>query len=329
MSSNRIKQKPTQLKYLKSGYQREGDYKATVENIGICEVNGNHPMRTQEDAIVVDIPHITSDAFMALSIQDRALIAKTTFANLQEKLTHVAEADNCGSCACISTGQVLDAKDGKITARVSTSYVGDSVGFIVVLYAKGKLKSVTPCNPALHDGDNDAECIAIAQGLGRKKGIIIEDRLSAGPYDGLLAVTRAFGDNVYAEHGLLHTPQTTEVTVDLAADDRVFMVVTCDGAMEHFKGDNSVAKYAEELGALFENHHQLSHEALAEKIVDNALEKESMDNITAMVAPLILGKPAITVGVFDGHGGAYVSKHVSANFARVFQDNLDHLGSYG
>lgn len=320
MGTNRRKIEEVELKHLAPIYRKEGDYLATTdENVGICEVNGNNSGRNQEDAVAVDIPSATSDAFMALKAQDKQRVIETTFAALQNNL-NASAATNCGSCACIATGQVKDNK-----ATVFTSYVGDSVAFLVVLSADGKLKSSIPCNPALHDGNNVVECVTITRGIGRKKGVVEFNRLCAGPDDGMLAVTRAFGDNAFFNYGLLHTPETTEITVDINPDDKVYMVATCDGAMEHCKGSNSVAKYAAELGCVFETNHHLSPERLAEKIVDYALKKGSMDNVTATVVPLEIGKPAVTVGVFDGHGGSYVSQHISDNFSKVFQYVVEHV----
>jgi len=318
MGTIEIKEKPVELKNLTPV---QGDYKATVGNVGICEVKGYRFQ--QEDAIAVGIPSETSAAFMALSPKDRSFVAEITFETLQSQLENNLEAKCCGSCACIASGHV---KNGK--ANVSTSYVGDSVAFLVVLTAEGKLKSVTACNPKLHDGHNEAECKAITQGIGRNQGVIVSDRLCADHLGSTLAVTRAFGDNGFFECGLLHTPETTEVSVNVASTDCAFMVVTCDGAMEYCKGRDSVTKYAEELGALFASHHQLSPESLAEKIVDHALEKGSTDNITAIVVPLEVGNPAVTVGVFDGHGGPFVSKQVSANFNNVFQHTIDNINDF-
>ncbi len=320
MGTNRRSIEERELKYLESKYRKESDYLATTdENVGICEVNGNNPARNQEDAVAVDIPSTTSDAFMSLELQDKKRVMETTFAALQDNLDSSA-ATSCGSCACVATGQVKDNK-----ATVFTSYVGDSVAFLVVLSADGKLKSSTPCNPALHDGNNVVERVTITKGIGREKGVIEANRLCAGLNDGMLAVTRAFGDHAFFNYGLLHTPETTDITVDINPDDKVYMVATCDGAMEHCKGIDSAAAYAEELGLLFERHHTLSPERLAEKIVNYALKKGSMDNITATVVPLEAGKPAVTVGVFDGHGGSYVSQNVSAHFSKVFQYVVLHM----
>lgn len=320
MSTGRSRIEEIELKHLESRYRKESDYKATTaENVSVCEVNGNNPARSQEDAVAVNIPSATSDAFMALSRQDKTKVTEATFTALQDNLDPYA-ASNCGSCACVATGQVKDNK-----ATVYTSYVGDSVAFLVVLSADGKLKSVTPCNPALHDGNNAVERVTITRGIERNKGVIAHNRLCARPEDGMLAVTRALGDNAFFDYGLLHTPQTTEITVDVTPGDQVYMIVACDGAMEHCKGVSCVATYAKELGLLFENHHNLSPEGLAQEIVDYALKKGSMDNITALVAPLKADKSAVTAGVFDGHGGSYVSQHVSTNFNGIFQHNVDHV----
>src|SRR6185437_16835320 len=118
MSANRIeiKEKPVELKYLTPV---KGDYKATVGNVGICEVKGYREQ--QEDAIVIGIPSETSDAFVALPSKDRSLVADATFLNLQSQLENKVDAIGCGSCACVASGHV---KNGK--ASVSTTYVGDS-----------------------------------------------------------------------------------------------------------------------------------------------------------------------------------------------------------
>ncbi len=322
---------------------RKGDHTLLREinqvKVGICEVNGNASSRDQEDTYITDASEI-SKAFMELSPEQRKLVVEKTFADLQEGLGEEQQ----GSCACIATGQVKEG--GK--AVVSTSYVGDSVAFLIILDANGRLKRAIACNPVLHYPDNAGEKKAITEGNKRKKGLVLEKdgipRLyeSAPDSNGnlqpvlrngrcrSLAMTRAFGDFNLALCGLSHIPETTEITIEgIDSTDRVFMVVTCDGAMEHCQNDPNT--FANELGQLFQKHHTSSPELLAEKIVDHGLAKDSMDNITAMVTELVVSKqeaaiidgPAASLAVFDGHGGARASNFLKQNYLKRFRTNIE------
>ncbi len=306
-----------QLKHLQ--LPSEHDYTLLIpeKNIGICEVNGNNPTRSQEDTVAVDASDETA-TFMDMPQDQKTRIATATFANLQHKLTKKGFIE--GSCVCVASGHV---KNGQAT--VFTSYVGDSVGFLIVLKEDGTLRSVTPCNTELHTGYNQDECHAIQHGIGREPGVISPDAYGTPRLAGALAITRTLGDIEFDDQGLSHVPQTTTVTAEVAPDDRVYMVLTCDGAMEHWEGKSSVKQFANELGNLFQQYHQLSPEILAEKIVDNALEKGSMDNITAMVVPL--GKYAVTAGVFDGHAGPEAANYLRDHYIKEFRKNIRGLKS--
>lgn len=310
---------PQQVPALKHLYiPLTSDYEMLMEDdIGVCEVNGNSEYRRQEDAVMIDASYVSLH-YMRLPVEQRKTVTNKTFAELQQKIEKSSHISSAGSCACVATGLIENG-----TAKVSTSYVGDSVAFLVVLNAEGVLKSITPCNPELHDGNNEMERFAIENGIQRAVGIIEKHDSGEGPLrlDGRLAVTRALGDVSYDDKGISHLPQTTDVTSEVKQGDQVYMVVTCDGAMEYCKGENSVASYAHDLGALIAKHHSLPPNKLATEIVDHALACGSADNITAMVVPLKEGK-AITAGVFDGHSGSAVADFLMKNFNDTFEKNV-------
>jgi TPR repeat protein len=161
--------------------------------------------------------------------------------------------------------------------------------------------------------------------MGRSKGTITKMVYRSGIIDkrlgGILAVTRAFGDTELDSQGISHQPQTTKTIATLHPGERAFMVVTCDGAMEHLKGDNVANQAAQELGSLLATGIAKGvpqQQTLAERIVDNALKNGSQDNISAMVTELHIGQPPLTAAVFDGHGGNKVSTDLSRHFVEHF-----------
>ncbi len=319
---------PPNLKHLYEGQEKIGqDYTEAIllpdekTILGICEVNGNSLHRSQEDAIAYEAGE-SSEQFSKLTAAEQEAVMKTTFASLQEKHGQV---ERPGSCACVATGYLRENR-----ATISTSYVGDSVSFLIVLDQHGKLKRTQACNPNLHNLDNPAEVAAIRNGTGRKQNpevVLGQERL------GFLNISRSLGDNKCSKFGLSHEPETTTVTYDIQAGDQVFMVVACDGVTEPFDEDDAedgkvAIAAAEKIGEIFANAFQEatppSPERLAELIVDDALERYSKDNISAMVVPLHLDAAPITAAVFDGHGGNQVSQALSDNFIVHFKEAISY-----
>jgi hypothetical protein len=303
-------------KAIEEAERRKGDHTLLVEaesevKIGICEINGNSPKRHQEDAYITDASPASTN-FMQLSPEERERVAKATFSTLQSQVKNKKD----GSSACVATAQVVEEKDSQERkVVVSTSYTGDSIAVLVIIHANGTYTSI-PCNPQLHDEYNNEECAAVELGYGsRVKGIISSAPSTAGRLEfrgeGILAMTRALGDSIFDGSGISHVPQTTEIAYKLQ------------------EGYKSVETYANEVGKLVAASCTEGAESIAETIVDYALARGSTDNVTSMVVPLEAAKPAVTVGVFDGHGSAEVSQALGEAYLTVFNDMVSNMREEG
>lgn len=290
---------------------------ATSETIGRRDA--------QEDAHAVDI----SDRSRKLS----RLTADERHAHmaLHFLLMQVAAAENQafnakGCCACAVTGWYRGDQ-----VHVSTSYVGDSVAILIGLDKTSKLKYAVACNPDLHNIDNAEEILLVKNGQGRRANpyALVNKRLAWE-----LLVTRSIGDADYEEFGVCHAPVTTLVEKEYTSLDQVYMVVACDGAMEHVTNKHQTANdFANELGTLFVDalaSGKKTAKFLADMIRDNAFNAGSGDNISVMVMQINKKALPITAAVFDGHDGVEVSQLCRDNFAihmQVVNDLYKHLQS--
>jgi serine/threonine protein phosphatase PrpC len=292
----------------------QGDYAINqdLENggqIGICEVIGKRSK--QEDAVCFDAGANSKDYTM-FDANEKFAVMTAAFLNLQSGFMIPALKDS-GSCACVATGWINDNN-----INVSASYVGDSVAYLVVLDANNQLKSTTACNPALHDLSNNNEVDAIKSGNDRAQDATLkpgQERLAG------LAVTRALGDADYDSFGISHKPQIESLSQTYAEGDQAFMIVVCDGAMEHLKSEGVANTYAAELGALVQAQLQNNTKKpaeIAKAIEQNATNQKSGDNISVIVAPLQPGMNPVTAAVFDGHNGNQVSKILGRDFNAEF-----------
>lgn len=283
--------------------------------LGVCEIVGERS--NQEDALIYDVVGY-SEQLSRLKAENREFCMSLLFLMQQMNTAKNADCDSKGSCACIATGW---HRKGRM--HVSTSYVGDSVSFLIVLNAQGQLKHAVACNTNLHNIHNESEIIAIKNGVARQAFAFAKLNQRVGWQ---LALTRALGDTDYEMFGLSHAPETTLVTRRVTSTDHVFMVSTCDGAMEHLAKEPQAAfLFAKELGSLFEDafkQKKTSAKELAEIIKNNAVEKASKDNITVVVVPFNKKSLAMTTALFDGHGGDVVSNSCKDNFTITMQNVL-------
>lgn len=282
--------------------------------VGISENIGKRPF--QEDAITYAANKSVSDfAAMPLDVQEQVMT--TAFLELHQALAKHPKSDEMGTCACVATGSV-----DKVKANVSVSYVGDSVAYLVVLDKDNNLKLSQACNPALHDGNNQKELAEIRAGTNRAQYADME----VGGRVGGVAVTRALGDKNSESVGLSHDPQTVKISCPVEKTDKIFMVVTCDGAMEYLKKSKAVAEdYASDLGkdiferTLRENPHATPSE-IARIAVKHALAKDVGDNVSVVVTPLKFGQDPVMTAVFDGHNGYALSQRSGDTFNHHFDD---------
>ncbi|MEY3202378.1 MAG: hypothetical protein RIR70_1928 [Pseudomonadota bacterium] len=160
-----------------------------------------------------------------------------------------------------------------------------------------------------------------------KKWLSMEDVTRRGriliPDGGSLSVSRAFGDRDY-DWALGRQPHITQINLaerlpGLSHQDRVFLVVSCDGLTEVPSQDFELAQrwladcFRRTLKAGNDDH-------LAEHLITHAYQ-HSHDNITAMVTEIPnvpgYGSGAVVIGVADGHGGHTTARQVAANMSRL------------
>lgn len=284
--------------------------------IGICEVKGGR--KKQEDAICYDAGQ-SSQQFSKLDNAEKSTVMTATFVGLQLGLYTPELKDELkdkGSCVCAATGWIDDNK-----INMSTSYVGDSVAYMLVLDKENNLKYCAAANPGLHDLNNPNEVEAIQKGVDRsQEKIEAGQKILAG-----LAVTRALGDADFDGHGISHKPETTSLSFPYQEDDKVFMIVVCDGAMEHLKESGVAETFAAQLGDVVKEQMTATITAgqIAKSIEQNATKLGSRDNISVMVVPLQKNLSPVTAVVFDGHNGNEVSQKLSRDFNQKFQQVLN------
>lgn len=298
----------------------QGDYNIDLPlknggQIGICEVIGGRTK--QEDAVCYDASMLSLQ-FSKLDNEEKANVMTATFVSLQSQF-NAPELKDKGSCACAATGWIDDTN-----INLSTSYVGDSVAYMLVLDQANNVKYCAAGNPALHDlaNPNEVETIKNGQDRTQDKDVVLGQKRLGG-----LAVTRALGDTDFDSAGISHKPETTALSFPHEATDKVFMIVVCDGAMEHLKGDNVAQAYAKELASVVQKqlneNNNISPSKIAKSIELNATQQKSGDNISVMVVPLQKGLSPVTAVVFDGHNGNEISQACGRDFNQHFQRILE------
>ncbi|VEG91123.1 PP2C family serine/threonine-protein phosphatase [Legionella spiritensis] len=276
-------------------HKDEGDYRASYpvddeNSAGVCEIKGWR--ETQEDVLIVETDNlITSFTGLSKEQQTEALLA--AFAKMQ---TYHGQYPMQGSTACVATAWLDEEK----CINVVTAGLGDSTAFLIVLDARGELDYSDRLN-RLHKATDRAETDYIK----RAGGSVSRYRLG-----GILAISRAIGDT--ALPGINHTPEIYFRKRKLPDDGVAFLVVACDG-LEEGLSRQDIFNYIQE-------NHDVPVEHLAERLAQKAYEAGSRDNISVAVAPVSI-KP-VSVAVFDGHGGADVSKALGDRFYPVFKKEI-------
>lgn len=219
---------------------------------------------------------------------------------------------------------VYDGKGNFITATLA-----DAASFAVVYDKTGKALGVTRLNSATHKPSDPEEKTRI-QAAG---GVIMfwgTDRV-----DGMLAVSRAIGDNIgqLKEHGVC-----SEATIDVTTADKITsdlginseavgfiqVINTCDGFTDGSGQDKQDKKNHEDY--LFnilknlESPGSLPQDELAKLLSLKALSDGSRDNVSVAVQTITSQTPPVFIGVYDGHGGDEASCKVAENINRVFKE---------
>ena len=290
--------KPDELKLGGEYTQYPSDYCATAKNesgkinIGLAHIKGHRP--SQEDEMKCSVNAV--QLFKSLSYATRKLVLVRTFKELQEKYGQTEE----GSTACIATCWT----DEKKTLHVTTANLGDSAAYLVITnrWKSSKVKRLNE----LHKPTTPSEKAR----LDKEKANVFFERL-----DGVLAVSRAFGDQAFEKNGLSHIPEVADCEIQLSAGQQAFVLVACDGL------DSLSLKM---LGDIIAKNRNKTPAVIANTLIDKALAANSLDNISVACIPIsdLPANTPVSAAVFDGHGGDQVSRDVGEHFYDCLANHL-------
>lgn len=266
---------------------------------GKCEIQGLRD--EQQDVLVVNTVDV--QAIKKLSKKSRYYAERKTVESLQKRY---GQSHTMGSTLCVATGW-MEKSHSHYQLHVSCTNVGDSTAFVVIVNRDTAKCRLSKLIHPLHTPENE---------LSRLKKWGIPPKVFPGA-SGLrlqtgLAVSRAMGDRDSEWAGLIHTPNHISFQRSVRHHEQAFLIVACDGLTE-FNVLNEVS-----IGEIVAESSKLSPEKIAVRLVDEAYQRGSQDNIS--VAVTILNERPISLAVFDGHGG----HRVAVNLARHFYPVLKH-----
>lgn len=263
------------------------DYRAihTITDTGLVELWGLRDR--QEDRVVVG----EINDFDKLTDEQRKYIMEATIQKLQSAITdkHIRG----GSTLCL----VMLYKQ-----TIYTASVGDSNAFVAVLNAKGHIKTFFRLNRTLHHPDEPSETMRLAP-----------ENVHFGRLGGMLALSRAIGDNAFERFGLLHEPSEIYVDhLDIPHGGQAIVINACDGLTE---ADCLTEK---DIQRIIKENQKESIDVLALKLAVGAYESGSEDNISVLVTRVTPQSDKTKfLAVFDGHCGDAVSEYLFQNFEKV------------
>jgi serine/threonine protein phosphatase PrpC len=277
---------------------REGGVK-----IGMCEIQGHRP--SQEDSLQVAVAQVQE--FRELSYEAREQVLIDTFDQLQNKYGKHASV---GSTGCVVTAWV----DEDAVLQVACAGVGDSAVYLVVVHDDANVVVRALQLNELHNPDprlNANEYARVA------KISVPSTQYEQGQLrlNGLLAVSRAFGDTSFERYGLLHTPEILQDIRQMAPHERAFIVLACDGLTENDSLD--LDRIASSVNRLYKS---TPVDRIANFLVNTAFVNGSYDNISAAVFEV--GKTPQSAAIFDGHNGAQVSQALGKHFYPLFEKTI-------
>ncbi len=289
----------------KQDYRMEGEY------FGGAEFKG--PRATQEDRMIAHrFSDLQTSAYIGRDEAEHEALIKETFSALTKKASKKAVPD--GSTAISAW---IDPK----SKTVWSASLGDSEVFAVVLDKEGATKTVASLNE-MHN-PNEAHEIARITSLAASQDKKFETLVKNGRLNGMLAVSRAFGDHRFEEFGLLHTPSIKKHEFNyLEEGDRLFVIVACDGLTEYNPKFGLECLSKEDIGNVIAKHRDKKFGKLAELLVTAANARGSRDNISAQVTELthacVKEANPFMLSVFDGHGGQKTAQLLQEKFTKAY-----------
>eukprot|EP00928_Gymnodinium_smaydae_P098566 TRINITY_DN9194_c0_g1_i1.p1 TRINITY_DN9194_c0_g1~~TRINITY_DN9194_c0_g1_i1.p1 ORF type:complete len:516 (+),score=97.90 TRINITY_DN9194_c0_g1_i1:43-1548(+) len=192
-------------------------------------------------------------------------VLQTAIASLDAELLDIAKTQDAntasgfssGACACI------------MTVERSSFTIANCGDCRAVLCRKGSPVKIETITTDHHASDITERERLSSQGV---------DVTSDGYVHGHLAVTRAFGDFSYQSQmkcsGVICTPDLFQVAI---SDDVEFAVLACDGVFEVMSAQEAVLEVRRAL------RQKGSPQAAAQALTQYALQKNSTDNVSAVV----------------------------------------------
>jgi serine/threonine protein phosphatase PrpC len=209
---------------------------------------------------------------------------------LRHTVTRMDEVTKNNDAGSTFTG-VIVTKDGNFV----TAHLGDSPASAVIIGKDGKLKEVVALTKDHKPGNNSGTSPSGKEYYEEYGYRYLDDGTG-------VAMTRALGD-AHFEDVLSHEPElhVHDIQAQLQEGERLFLLVTSDGAHNKYKGvthgDHGVT-IADQL----QQGTSLTH--ISQMIASNS--EAIRDNVTVALLEVEKGKGAI-VAVFDGHGGSETS----------------------
>lgn len=220
---------------------------------------------------------VTHRHFMSHKKLTSALLEVSDFIGEQAAEMLRRENSEAGSTAIVA---VYDGRPGKHILTVAN--VGDSV---CVLSRSGRAVKLNRQHRTDHEGERERVTAA--------GGTIVNKRVN-----GVLAVTRAFGD-LQLRGPVISTP---EIYSEIITPMTEFAIIGSDGLWDVLSPQNAV-NIARKLLSQKEG---CDLQAVTQKLVETALSKGSVDNITVMIMYFHMPSGAGNGGSGGGGGGAGV-----------------------
>ena len=301
------------------------DYTAfdPITGIGITEAKGGRP--TQEDrsdfkqilyGVDLNDKQISED--IDLNDQQITEVFRESFAIAQKK----CGSSMYGGATLVS---VLVKKD-----KIYVANVGDSNAILLLMDKANNIICRRINN--LHNPDEPSE---------RAWLDINEGSVQWGRLGGMLAVSRAIGDNDFEIYGIRHTPDFYSINLATGKnqDNKVViksaykvlgLILACDGLHEQdpdlVQMADRIENYLRHIQIDYEKDIHIDTQELSQLLVAGAYQDQSRDNLTAMIIPLESAHttPVIAM-VADGHGGSTVSEALRQEFIPIILEQLKKM----
>jgi serine/threonine protein phosphatase PrpC len=264
--------------------------------IGISSIQGKRPY--QEDEVVFAVKQV--EAFSQLNNEE---IKKALDATSKEMASHCAAQENSkeeGTTACVAIARLAGN-----AVHSTIGNAGDSVAYLVILN-ESKGTPVVRVSKRLHDihnAENAKEC----QRVVNSGGAIIQPYGSNSlRLNGDLAVLRTWGDTRHTSKGLSSELEVTSAETKLEPGEKAYLIVASDGLSDGMRIDDMAA-------VICRGQHE-GPGALSSKLTQIALNNGSRDNISVCVVPIPPSGVPVSAAVFDGHGGASISRCAREEF---------------